>query len=133
MTGSRSIRWLTSGWVKFSRKQRSKAEFFGHQHVPHVGLYFSVKTRDWFGRENPTGYFRSFMGAHQMLVESHFPVEFLFDETVTLETLQRYPVVFLANTAILSPAEIDLIRRYVEQGVCLGRHLRNRPVRLERA
>ena len=50
-----------------------------------------------------------------MLVESHFPVEFLFDETVTLERLQRFSIVFLANTAILSPAEIALIRKYLEQ------------------
>lgn len=101
---------------KVFHEARQKAEFFGHEHQPQVGLYFSAKTRDWYGRENAEAYFQSFMGAHQVLVESHIPVEFLFDETITLERLRRYPVIYLANTAILGPQEIDLIAQYVRAG-----------------
>ena len=98
------------------QEAKKKAEFFGHEHQRQVALYFSSKTRDWYGREDAETYFRSFMGAHQILIESHIPVEFVFDETVTLETLSRFPVIFLANTAILDQREIELIRHYVEQG-----------------
>jgi hypothetical protein len=98
------------------KEARQKEELFGHEHLPQVGLYFSAKTRDWYGRQNAELYFKSFMGAHQVLVESHIPVEFLFDETISLQNLKRYPVIFLANTAILDQREIDLIGQYVQEG-----------------
>lgn len=56
------------------------------------------------------------MGAHRILVESHIPVAFVFDEDVNIERLRQFPLVYLANTAILSSAEIELFRRYVNEG-----------------
>jgi len=41
---------------------------------------------------------------------------FLFDENLSLEGLQQFPVVCLPNTGILSEREVDLFRRYVEEG-----------------
>jgi Hypothetical glycosyl hydrolase 6 len=93
-----------------------KTAWFGYEPVRQCGLYVSSKTRDWYGREDPQRYFKSLMGAHRALVESHVPVGMLFDEAVTLEQLAGFPVVYLANTAILSPGEIEMFRRYVDQG-----------------
>jgi hypothetical protein len=93
-----------------------KLEYFGHKPLCHVGLYFSAKTRDWYGRDNPMRYLRGFIGAHRILVESHIPVSFLFDENLTWERLCQFPVIYLANTAILSPIEKDLFTRYVSEG-----------------
>jgi len=98
------------------REVKQKSEYFGHEPVRQVGLYFSAKTRDWYGREDPQRYFPSFIGAHRILVESHIPVAFLFDENVTLERLKQFPLIFLANTAIISDTEANLFRRYVDEG-----------------
>jgi hypothetical protein len=56
------------------------------------------------------------MGVYKALVESHFSVDFVFDETATGETLQSYPVVILANVAAMTTAEVDMFSRYVESG-----------------
>jgi hypothetical protein len=98
------------------REAKAKARYFGHEPLRQVGLYFSAKTRDWYGRDDPQRYFRSFTGTHRVLVESHIPVGFLFDENATLERMKQFPLLYLANTAILTAAEVEMFRRYVDEG-----------------
>ena len=98
------------------REVRAKREHFGQQPVYEVGLYFSSRTRDWFGREKPADYFQSFQGAHKAMVYEHIPWGVVLEENVTLETLKRFPVVMLPNVAIVSEKEVALFRRYVEDG-----------------
>jgi hypothetical protein len=95
---------------------RAKRAEFGHRPVAEVGLYFSSRTRDWQGRETPDRYFQNFYGAQRALVYEHIPWGVLLDENLTLERLKQYSVVMLPNVAILSPREIDLLRRYTEDG-----------------
>ena len=95
---------------------RAKREHFGHRPVCDVGLYFSSRTRDWVGREKPADYFQSFQGAHKAMVYEHIPWGVLLDENATLEALQQFPVVLLANTGIVSDKEVGLLGRYVEDG-----------------
>ena len=95
---------------------RKKREHFGHDPVFDIGLYFSSRTRDWIGREDPSQYFHSFQGAHQVCAMEHLLFGVLLDENVTLETLQKFPVVCLPNVAIVSNKEVDLLRSYVRLG-----------------
>jgi hypothetical protein len=48
---------------------RQKREYFGHQPVQEVGLYYSGRSRDWYGREDAPNYQRAFWGAHKALIE----------------------------------------------------------------
>jgi hypothetical protein len=98
---------------------REKVEYLGHEPLCHVGLYFSAKTRDWYGRDDPMRYLRGFIGAHRILVESHIPVGFVFDENLTWKRLKEFAIVYLANAAILTPAEQELFAHYVREGGCL--------------
>ena len=95
---------------------RAKRQHFGHKRVADVGLYFSSRTRDWFGRAEPAKYFQSFQGAHKALAYEHILWGVILDENVTLARLQRFPIVLLANAAILSANEAAVLRRYVEGG-----------------
>ncbi len=95
---------------------QEKAAHFGHEPVYDVGLYFSSRTRDWMGREQPETYFQSFQGAHQTCVMEHLQFGVLLDENATLESLQRFPVVCLPNVTILSTTEVERLRNYVSQG-----------------
>ncbi len=98
------------------KEVKDKSQYFGSEPLRQVGLYFSAKTRDWYGREDPQRYFRAFVGAHRVLVESHIPVAFVFDEDATLERLLEFPLIYLANVAILTPAEVEMFSRYVSEG-----------------
>lgn len=98
------------------REAKAKREHFGHQPVWEVGIYFSSRTRDWAGRENPADYFQAFQGAHKAMEYEHIPWGVALDENLSLETLRQFPVVLLPNVAIFSEREAGLFRRYVEEG-----------------
>lgn len=95
---------------------KQKRRHFGHQPVQEVGIYFSHRTRDWWGRQLPAKYFQHFQGAHRAMAYHHIPYGVLLDENLTLEILRSYPVVLVPNAVILSPREILLFRQYVDQG-----------------
>lgn len=101
--------------IAFEEAHAKKAHW-GHQPVADVGIYFSSRTRDWFGREQAADYFQSFQGAHKALVYEHVPWGILLDENLTAERLRWFPVVLLPNAAILSDREISLLRAYVDGG-----------------
>lgn len=98
------------------REARAKRAHFGQEPVREVGLYYSSRSRDWYGREEPWRYQQSVHGAHRACVYEHLQAGFLLDENLTLEALRRFPVVCLPNATILSAREVDLLRHYVEGG-----------------
>ena len=98
------------------KEVHAQREHFGHSPVYEVGLYFSSRTRDWFGRDKPAEYFQSFLGAQKAMEYEHIPWGVILSENVTMETLKRFPVVMLPNVAIVSDGEVALFRRYVEDG-----------------
>jgi hypothetical protein len=75
-----------------------------------------LRTRDWFGREEPVKYFSAVMGAHKALKEAHIPMAFIMDENISLEKLLQFPVVYLPNVAILSEEEVSLFKEYLKRG-----------------
>jgi hypothetical protein len=89
---------------------------FGQRPVYDVGIYFSARTRDWVGRENPSAYYQSFQGAHKACVYEHLMCGVLLDESLSAERLAQFPVVCLPDVTILSDHEIALFRHYVEGG-----------------
>jgi hypothetical protein len=99
----------------FREAQAKRPQFHG-QAVARAGLFFSSRTRDWYGREKPADYFLSFQGAHEAMVYEHIPWGIVLDENVTLPVLKRFPVIILPNAAILSDKEVDLFRQYVVEG-----------------
>jgi len=113
------------GWidpVAYDRFQRlfqealAKRPHFGQPPVREVGIYYSSRTRDWMGRDNPADYFLAFEGAHKALVYEHIPWGIIHEENVTPDTLAQFPIVLLPNIGILSDREVLLFRRYVEAG-----------------
>ncbi|MCX5758341.1 MAG: beta-galactosidase trimerization domain-containing protein, partial [Candidatus Hydrogenedentes bacterium] len=101
---------------KVFAEAQEKAPFFGHPQLPEVGLYYSARSRDWYGRETPSKYQQAFNGAHKTLVYEHIPFGVVLDENVSADILRQFPVVLLPNVPILSQREVDLLRDYVEQG-----------------
>lgn len=99
----------------FAEAQAKQAEF-GQRPIEEAGLFFSVRSRDWYARENKEKYFQPFAGAHKAMVYEHIPVGMCFDENVTLERLNDFSVVILPNAAILGEKELALFEKYVRAG-----------------
>ena len=95
---------------------RKKRMHFGQSPVYDIGLYFSSRTRDWIGREEPAKYFQSFQGAHAACVMEQLQFGVVLDENLSSKTLRRFPVVWLANVGILNQTEVVLLSDYVRHG-----------------
>src|SRR5215472_6823112 len=101
------------------REVREKEPLFDHPPHREVGLYYSLRTRDWYDQFNSDAYERCIFGAYRALTDLHYQTEFIFDESVILPRLQQFPVIFLANTAILTDREAETLRKYVAGGGAL--------------
>lgn len=98
------------------REVHAKSAFLEGEPLKHVGLYYSQKTRDWYGRLSLSRALMPVVGAYKALVESHIPVAFVFDETVSAAILAEFPVLVLPNVAILDEHECALLDQYVRDG-----------------
>ncbi len=89
-----------------------------HVSVSDIGIYYSKATRQSFRQKTIEGdHFESFIsGIEAVLIENHIPHDFIADDQLTSERLQKYKVVILPNVRCLSDKEISLIREYVETG-----------------
>jgi hypothetical protein len=94
----------------------SKEQHFGHSPIYDVGLYYSSRSRDWVGRENPGQWMQSFMGAHRAFRSEQFQCGIILDENVTLKSLRQFPIIVLCNSGILTDREIRLFNEYVQSG-----------------
>lgn len=97
----------------------TKKHTFGGEQVKHIGIYYSALNRDWYGRENQGRFQAPVVGCYKALVENHFNVNFIFDETLSLENICEYPIIWLPNVAAMSSGEVEIFREYVKRGGCL--------------
>jgi hypothetical protein len=93
-----------------------RRHLFGHRQLPRVGLWYSSRARDWYGRENPARYNAAFWGAHRALVQAHIPMAVVADETATPERLRELPIVYLPGAAIVEEREARLLDEFVSAG-----------------
>lgn len=94
----------------------TKKPYFGGSPLRHVGLYYSCKNRDHYGRFDQKKFLVPVIGAYKALTESHFNVGLLFDETLTDESIAKFPAVYLPNVAAMTAQEVAIFTRYVERG-----------------
>ena len=97
-------------------EMKAKRETYRGTPLTKAAIYYSAATRDHYGRREMTRAMLAVTGCYKAMVESHVPVDFVFDETVTGDTLKAYAVLCLPNVAILSDGEASMIRDYVRGG-----------------
>lgn len=95
---------------------REKREYFRHPALHEVGIYYSARSRDWYGKEDTIRYTQAFYGAHKALMQAHITMGMVMDENVSMERLREFSTLYLPNVTILTEKEVDLIRRYVSSG-----------------
>jgi len=99
----------------FQEVQHKRA-YFGQAPQYDVGLYYSHRARDWYGRGQKEKYQQAFFGAHKAMVYAHLTTGVLLDENLSAEALKQFPVVVLPSTTIVSPREVALFEDYVKEG-----------------
>lgn len=90
------------------------------QHIPvaNVGIYYSNPTRIFYRHKTIEGdsFGAEIRGAESVLMENHIPHDFILDDQVSKERLQKYKLVILPNVRCMSEKELDVLKSYVRDG-----------------
>jgi len=90
------------------------------QHVPvaNIGIYYSRPTRISYRQKAEEGdhFGTDIRGVEAVLMENHIPHDFILDDLLSKERLQKYKVVFLPNVRCMSDKEAELLKEYVQNG-----------------
>ena len=90
------------------------------QHVPvaSIGIYYSRPTRLSYRQKSVEGdqFGSEIRGVETVLMENHIPHDFILDDQVSKEILQRYDLVITPNVRCMSETEISLLKQYVHEG-----------------
>ena len=101
----------------FQRLQRWETYFENSRSNAQVAIVYSRFTQDNYGRDDPyKRYVDAVRGYYCALLEAHVPFDVLSDKLLSLETLQRYRVLVLPNTACLSDAAVATILAFARSG-----------------
>jgi hypothetical protein len=93
-----------------------REQYFGGESVKHVLLHYSQQTRDFYPTAIPQYALRLTKGTYEILNRSHLLVDILLDEQIDYQRLSQYKLLFLSNSACLSAAQCDHVRRFVSGG-----------------
>ena len=103
---------------------KKRVDYIDGETVKYVALHCSQQSRNFYGP--PKGHtetkdarevrLKGILGAYEMLNQSHLLVDMLLDEQLDQRRLSAYKVLFLSNSACLSKAQCDQIRRFVRDG-----------------
>ena len=90
------------------------------QHVPvaSIGIYYSRSTRLSYRNKSAEGdqFGSEIRGVETVMMENHILHDFILDDQVSKEGLQRYELVILPNVRCMSEKEINLLKAYVQGG-----------------
>lgn len=90
------------------------------QHVPvaNIGIYYSRPTRISYRQKSEEGdsFGTDIRGVETVLMENHIPHDFILDNLLTKERLEKYKIVFLPNVRCMSDREVELLKDYVRNG-----------------
>jgi len=83
----------------------------------YAAVYHSQKTKD--SGLNQLVFIRNISGAFRLLRDLRLPVDFVFDETLSVEALTGIQVLILPSVTILSEWEWNILEAFVQRGGCL--------------
>lgn len=83
----------------------------------YAAVYHSQKTKD--SCREQTAFIRNVSGAFRLLHDLRLPVDFVFDESLSVEDLDGIRALFLPSVASVSEKEWDIFKAFVERGGCL--------------
>jgi hypothetical protein len=85
--------------------------------IPWAALVVSEQTRQFYAyRDIANRYLPHLFGTFRTATEEHLPLDLINDWDLNAETLSKYRVVVLANTAAMSNDQCEAIRRFVQAG-----------------
>ena len=115
---NRDRRWV-DGVVDFFEWHAQNQDHLleGRTSMAKVALVYSVNTLDYYGREHPDSRVSDhWHGMYYALLRNRIPFDIVHERQLDAESLSRYNVLALSNTACLSDEQCEQIRAFVQRG-----------------
>jgi len=98
----------------------NRAYIWGDKSGARVALVYSQDTLSRYGRDGAMHkYVHHLRGWEQAMDELHIPYDILSIRGLGSEVTEKYDVLILANTAVMSEAEAGVINRFTDRGGCV--------------
>lgn len=91
-------------------------KYTGGVPVKDVAIHMSGSARDYYGKQDAEKYFQGVLGFFEAVTELHYPVDFILDDQLIMENIQKYRVLVLSNSACLTQKQVDDLRLFVKNG-----------------
>ena len=89
-----------------------------HAPVANIGIYYSRPTRVSYREKIEEGdrFGSEIRGVEAIMMENHIPHDFIIEDQVSKQSLQKYKLIILPNVRCISDDEIVLLKDYVNNG-----------------
>jgi hypothetical protein len=93
---------------------RGRADTVRGRPLRYAAVYHSQKTKD--DSPEQSAFVRDIAGAFRLLRDLRFPVEFLFDESITEARLEGFKLIVLPNVSEIDTGEWDILESFMAAG-----------------
>jgi hypothetical protein len=95
---------------------KKRSQYRGGEPFKNCGIHFSARTRDFCYGDKPRSYRVSHQGIYEALNRSQIITDFIMDQSMNLDEISGYKIIYLPDSACLSDEQCEAIRAYVNQG-----------------
>lgn len=110
------LRWQKIGRDYFQWTARHDPHFVNKASIANIGLVMGQRTQLFYKPPQKLSMQQSMDAMYYALLEGRFLFDFVHEDRLQPERLKKYSALILSNTALLSDAQCDQLRAYVESG-----------------
>lgn len=110
------LRWQKIGRDSFQWIARHDPHFVNKASIATIGLVMGQRTQLFYKPPHKLSMQQSMDAMYYALLEGRFLFDFVHEDRLQPERLKKYTALILSNTALLSDAQCEQLRAYVESG-----------------
>ena len=112
----KDLRWRETGQRFFDWIAKHERHFVNRRSIATIGVVFSERGNAYYKPPGGNDATEFLQGLYYALVQTRYPFDFVHEDDLGPETLQRYAALLLANVALLSDAQCRQLEDYTAAG-----------------
>jgi hypothetical protein len=112
----KDLRWRETGRAFFEWIARNEQHFINRRSIANIGVVFSQRGNAFYkppGGGEPAEFLQ---GLYQTMLTTRYPFDFVHEDDLGADTLQKYAVLLLPNVALLSDQQCLQLYAYAASG-----------------
>jgi hypothetical protein len=109
-------RWLEPGRQYFNWVAKHESHFVNHRSIANIGVIMGQRTQLFYSPPRGASMSQYMDGLYYALLEGRFLFDFVHEDNLLPEELQKYSAILLPNIALLSDEQCRQLESFVEGG-----------------